>query len=126
MKIHRFVAAALCAAAMSATVVAEPAKVAGDWNVVLELSEIRGTPRLQLKQDGEKISGKYISGRYGEAPLEGTIKENKIQFTVSLTAEGTQTSGYFTGDVDGDRMGGAVEFEGAGEGTWTATRAPAK
>ena len=104
---------------------AAPAKVAGEWNVILELSSIRGTPRLALKQDGEKVTGVYI-GRYGESPLEGTVREKEIEFTVRLNAEGTETSGYFTGVVDGDKMGGAVEFEGAGEGTWTATRVPAK
>jgi hypothetical protein len=103
----------------------EPAKVAGDWNVVLELSTIRGTPRLSLKQEGEKITGAYI-GRYGESPLEGTVKEKEIEFTVRLNAEGAETAGYFTGVVDGDRMGGAVAFEGAGEGTWTASRVEAK
>jgi hypothetical protein len=104
---------------------AEPAKVAGEWNVVLELAAIRGQPKLVLKQDGEKVNGVYV-GRYGESPLEGTVKEKNIEFTVRLNAEGTQTSGYFVGVVDGDKMGGTVEFEGAGEGTWTATRAAAK
>jgi hypothetical protein len=115
----------LSAAAVVSAALPEPAKVAGDWNVVLELSTIRGTPRLSLNQDGEKISGAYI-GRYGESPLQGTIKEKEIEFTVRLNAEGAESSGYFTGVVDGDRMGGAVEFEGAGEGTWTASRAEAK
>ena len=129
--LHRLAGAALIAVLVAGGGIvalaapAEPAKVAGDWNVVLELSAIRGQPRITLKQDGEKLTGSYF-GRYGEAPLEGTIKENKIQFTVTLNAEGTQTSGYFTGEVDGDRMSGAVEFEGAGEGRWSATRAQAK
>jgi hypothetical protein len=129
---HRLVGAGLIAALVVASgalrttaAPAEPAKVAGDWNVVLELSAIRGQPKITLKQDGEKLTGSYF-GRYGEAPLEGTIKETKIQFTVTLNAEGTQTSGYFSGEVDGDRMSGAVEFEGAGEGKWSATRAQAK
>lgn len=103
----------------------EPAKVAGEWNVVLELSEIRGQPRLVLKQDGGKVNGVYI-GRYGESPLEGTVKEKNIEFTVTVNAEGTQTTGYFAGVVDGDRMSGTVEFEGAGEGIWTAARVPPK
>ena len=101
----------------------EPAKVAGEWNVVLELPTISGKPTLRITQDGEKLKGVYV-GRYGESPLEGTVKEKNIQFTVTLNAEGTTTSGYFTGVVDGDKMGGTVEFEGAGEGTWSATRVP--
>jgi len=116
---------AISVAALAAGPALEPAKVAGEWNVILELSAIRGQPRLVLKQDGEKVSGVYV-GRYGESPLEGVVKEKNIEFTVRLNAEGTQTTGYFSGVVDGDKMGGTVEFEGAGEGTWSATRVPPK
>jgi hypothetical protein len=101
---------------------AEPAKVAGKWNVTLELSSITGHPVITLKQDGEKLAGTY-EGRYGESPLTGTVKEKEISFTVTMVAEGTQTQGVFAGKVDGDTMGGDVSFEGAGDGTWSAVRA---
>ncbi len=110
---------ALCL--VSATLLAEPAKVAGVWNVALELETIKGHPVLTLKQDGEKITGTY-EGRYGPSALEGTIKEKAIEFSVTFVAEGMQTTGSFAGTVDGDTMSGTVEFEGAGEGTWSATR----
>jgi L-seryl-tRNA(Ser) seleniumtransferase len=110
---------------LSVTAFAAPANVVGRWNVSLELGSIVGHPTLDLKQDGEKLSGTY-KGRYGAAPIEGAVKENEIGFTVTMNAEGQETSGYFSGTIDGDRMSGSVEFEGAGEGTWTATRAPAK
>ena len=102
-----------------------PANVAGTWNVTLELGAITGRPTLELKQDGEKLTGPY-RGRSGASPLEGEVKENKVAFTVTLNAEGQQSSGYFGGVVDGDSMTGTVEFDGAGEGTWSAARAPAK
>ena len=101
---------------------AEPAKVAGKWNAVLQLESITGHPVLTFKQDGEKLTGTY-EGRYGESALEGTIKEKKIQFAVAFVAEGTQTQGIFVGTVDGDSMSGEVTFEGAGDGTWRASRA---
>jgi len=106
----------------SASVVAEPAKVEGKWNVVLQLESITGHPVLTLKQDGEKLTGTY-EGRYGPSALEGEIKEKKIAFAVTFNAEGTQTTGVFQGTVDGATMSGSVEFEGAGSGTWTAVRA---
>lgn len=104
---------------------AEPAKVAGQWNVTLELGSIKGHPTIELKQDGEKLTGTY-RGRYGAAPLEGAVKENQIGFSVTMNAEGQQTTGYFSGIVEGDKMSGTVEFEGAGEGTWSASRAEVK
>jgi len=101
---------------------AEPAKVAGKWNVTLELSSITGHPVITLKQDGEKLTGTY-EGRYGESALAGTVKEKEITFTVTFVAEGMQTQGVYTGKVDGDTMGGDVSYEGAGDGTWSAVRA---
>jgi hypothetical protein len=101
----------------------EPAKVAGIWKFTVELEMGTGHPTVTLKQDGEKITGTY-DGRYGASPLEGTVKDNKIEFTVSIVAEGTAVSGVFSGVVEPEGMSGSVEFEGAGEGTWTAVKAP--
>jgi len=112
-------------AMVGVTAFAAPANVAGQWSVSLELGSIVGHPTLDLKQDGEKLTGTY-RGRYGASPLEGAVKANQLGFTVTMTAEGQETSGYFSGTVDGDRMSGSVEFEGAGDGTWSATRTPPK
>jgi hypothetical protein len=103
----------------------EPAKVAGQWKFTVELEVGTGHPTVTLKQDGEKLSGTY-DGRYGASPLEGTVKDGKIEFTVSMVAEGVSISGVFTGLVEGDTMSGKVDFDQAGEGIWTAVRAPAK
>jgi hypothetical protein len=109
----------------SATVLAEPANVAGKWNAALQLETITGHPVLTFKQDGEKLTGTY-EGRYGTFDLKGTIKEKKIEFTVTMVAEGSQTQGFFAGTVEGDAIKGTVEFEGAGEGSWSASRVPEK
>jgi L-seryl-tRNA(Ser) seleniumtransferase len=122
--LQRFVIAGVLVAEIGLTFAA-PANVAGRWNVSLELGSIVGHPTLDLKQDGDKITGTY-RGRYGPSPLEGAVKDNHIGFTVTLNAEGQESSGYFAGTVEGDRMSGTVEFEGAGEGTWSATRSPAR
>jgi len=114
----RLVALALLAVPV---VSAEPANVAGKWNVTLELSSITGHPVITLKQDGEKLTGTY-EGHYGESPLTGTVKEKAISFTVTMVAEGTQTQGVFEGKIEGEAMGGDVSFEGAGDGTWSAVR----
>ena len=106
----------------AAAVSAEPANVAGKWNVTMQLESITGHPIILLKQDGEKLTGTY-EGRYGQSELKGSIKDKELEFTVSIVAEGMQTQGVFAGKVDGDTMGGEVSFEGAGDGTWSATRA---
>lgn len=116
----------MCLAALVPLRGLEPAKVAGVWSFSVELAVGTGHPTVTLKQDGEKITGTY-DGRYGPSPLEGTVKDQKIEFTVSMTAEGTAVTGVFAGTVEADGMTGTVDFEGAGEGTWTAVRkAPPK
>jgi hypothetical protein len=116
------VARLLAIGLFAAVVSAEPAKVAGKWNVTLQLESITGHPVILLKQDGEKLTGTYESARYGQSELKGTIKEKEIEFAVSFVAEGMQTQGVFGGTVDGDTMSGNCSFEGAGDGTWSASR----
>jgi hypothetical protein len=118
MRIPGILALSIFAAVLSA----EPANVAGKWNVTLELEAFTGHPIILLKQDGEKLTGTY-EGRYGPSELKGSIKEKEIEFTVSIVAEGMQSQGVFGGKVNGDTMSGNVSYEGAGDGTWSATRA---
>ena len=122
----RVLVASIVVLSVTATAVAEPAKVEGVWNLVLQLESITGHPVLTLKQDGEKLTGTY-EGRYGPTPVVGTIQESKIVFAVAFEVEGSKITGAFRGTVDGNNMSGSVEFEGAGSGTWSAERAkPAK
>ena len=100
----------------------EPAKVAGKWSGALQLESIQSSPTLTFVQDGEKLTGTY-QGYYGASPIEGAVKEKEINFTVTYNIEGSKIQAVFTGTVDGDSMGGRVEFEGAGSGSWSAKRA---
>jgi hypothetical protein len=102
-----------------------PANIAGQWRFTVELAMGTGKPIVTFKQDGGKITGTY-EGRYGASKLDGTVKENDVEFTVTQMIQGEQISGVFYGTVEADAMRGDVEYEGAGEGTWTAVRIPAK
>jgi hypothetical protein len=97
--------------------------VAGKWNMTLEMSTGTGTPILQLKQDGDKITGSY-SGRYGTFPLEGSLKERAIVFSVAMTVEGTSVTISFVGEVaaDGQTMKGSASLAEMGDLTWTAKK----
>jgi len=104
---------------------AAPANIAGPWQFTVELAVGTGRPLVTFTQDGEKITGTY-EGRYGKSNLEGTVKENHVEFTVTVVAEGTTVSGAFSGTYENDRMSGEVDYEGAGDGIWTAVRVPVK
>ena len=99
------------------------ASVAGKWAMALEMSMGTGTPTLELKQDGEKVTGTY-TGRYGTFALEGTVKARAIEFAVTISAEGQSVTMRFAGEVaaDNQTMKGTASLADLGEATWSAKR----
>jgi hypothetical protein len=97
--------------------------VAGKWTMTLEMSMGTGTPAIEFRQDGEKITGSY-TGRYGTSPLEGTLKGQTIQFRVRVEAEGQTVAMDFSGEVaaDGQTMKGKAVLGELGDATWSAKK----
>jgi hypothetical protein len=87
---------------------AHAANVDGTWKLTLETPQGAATPVIILKQNGEKLTGTY-KGRNTEAPLKGTIKGNKITFTVKLSRQGQEVEIVYSGTVDGDSMKGKAK-----------------
>jgi hypothetical protein len=60
----------------------------------------------------------------GQNPLEGTFKDKKIAFTVSVNMQGNEIALVYTGtlEADGTRMG-TVDLGGMAGGTWTGKKA---
>jgi hypothetical protein len=99
--------------------------VAGKWAMALELPQM-GTANttLDLKQDGEKVTGTYTGG-YGTFQLEGAVKARVIEFAFQMTAEGPAVWLSFRGEVAPDGasiLKGTGTIEGMGDVTWTAKR----
>lgn len=120
------VAAVSTAAAQTPAPVSKAIDVSGKWTVALELSIGTSNPTLALKQDGTKVTGTYTSARYGDAKLTGTIDDKgKLVFQVALSAEGTDVTMFFSGEVSADGLTiakGIVNIEGLGEGSWAAKK----
>ena len=112
------------AVALAAQTPAKPAAVVGKWTVSLETESFTATSALEFKQDGEKLTGTYMSARYGATPLQGTIKDRAIEFTFKLNADGTEVAMAFKGDVaaDGQTMKGRATIAEMGDATWTAKK----
>lgn len=102
-----------------------PVSVAGKWQTSLEMEVGTASIVLVFRQDGEKITGTY-TGRYGEYPLVGKVAERKIDFVVTIVAEGTETKMYFEGEITDTPQGlllkGVADLGGMGEAGWTARR----
>jgi hypothetical protein len=129
MNVLKRVALAACIVYAAAAVAAQqtqtpkPVDITGKWLVELHLEMGTSTPTLELKQDGEKISGTY-TGRYGAFPLAGTVKDRALAFSFKMNADGTEVSMSFTGEIaaDAQTMKGKAELEGLGDAAWNAKR----
>ena len=127
IKITLTLAALLIAASVTAfpAFAADTAKVAGEWNLTIESPNGPGTPSVILKQDGETLTGTY-KGRFGEAPVKGTVKGNDIKFSATISPQGQDIQLEYSGTVDGDEMKGTVKFGDLGEGKFTGKKKSAE
>jgi hypothetical protein len=94
------------------------ADISGKWtfNVVLDAGS--GSPTFDFKQAGEKITGTY-HGQLGDAPLEGTVKGNDVEFTVN----GGQLQAKYSGKLDGGaKIKGTVDYGEMGKGTFDGSK----
>lgn len=95
--------------------------VSGAWGLEVSSAAGSGTPTVTLKQEGEKLTGRY-SGQLGEAPLTGTLKGDAITFQFDVDVQGTALRVVYSGTVEGDTMKGTVSLGEIGEGTFTGSR----
>ena len=100
--------------------------IAGKWTLTVVTDVFTSTPSIEFAQDGEKITGTYESGRYGKTPLTGILKGRALEFSFTLSAEGTEVPMAYWGEVAADfqSIKGTAELTGLGSATWTAKRAP--
>lgn len=102
---------------------AEAVALTGKWQMTLEMEVGTSSPVLVLKHEGEKLTGTY-TGRYGEYPLVGKVDGRKVEFVVTISAEGTETVMSFAGELtaaDGI-LRGSANLGGMGDATWLAKR----
>ena len=106
----------------SAPSASDKTDISGAWAFQVESSAGSGSPTFTFKQDGEKLAGQY-KGAFGEAPLTGTVKGNKVDFVIKVEAQGQQMTITYAGTVEKDgSMKGTAELGEIGSATWTAKR----
>jgi hypothetical protein len=103
---------------------APPAKtdMTGTWTLQVATETISASPTVNIKQDGEKLTGQYISAQYGAFPLTGSIKDDKFELNVPMNIEGNSLAVYFGGTIDKDSVKGTVAYGDFAQGTFTGTR----
>ena len=100
---------------------AQATNVTGEWAFNVTTDQGGGTPAITFKQDGEKLTGKYV-GQLGSADLTGTVKGTAIHFTFTIDAGGQAAPVTYDGTVEKNTMKGKLDIGGMVNGTFTATK----
>jgi hypothetical protein len=80
-------------------------------------------PTLALKQDGEKLTGEYVSAQYGKFPVSGTVKGSDVTFGFTMNIESNAINVTYTGTVDKDgAIKGSVNYGDMMSGTFSAAK----
>ncbi|MGA7382725.1 MAG: hypothetical protein WBX03_17885 [Terriglobales bacterium] len=109
----------------------QPANVAGQWLMSWQGRDGARQGKLQLQQDGSKLTG-TLDGERGSMPVTGSLDGNTISFSTQSQGRRNFTMVY-TGTVDGDKITGTFQPQGGMGGgghhgggqqnhSWTATR----
>src|SRR5262245_36376238 len=100
-----------------AAALASAADITGTWTFDVQLDAGSGSPTFSFEQKGEALTGKY-QGQLGEAPLKGTVKGNKIQFTFQLEQGGQSGTVEYEGEIESaTAMKGKAKYGSLGAGT---------
>ncbi|MGD0021845.1 MAG: hypothetical protein ABSC54_06025 [Smithellaceae bacterium] len=108
--------ASLSYAAPKSKAAAKPvanANIDGKWYFSVTTPTGTGNPVFTFKLDGNKLTGNY-AGRFGEAPLTGTMKGDN--FEVKYVLDGATT--VYKGKINGDKVSGTCNLGGQVDGTF--------
>ncbi|HEY3743464.1 MAG TPA: hypothetical protein VGL53_26640 [Bryobacteraceae bacterium] len=95
--------------------------VTGKWTFNVETDAGSGSPTFIFKQSGEALTGTY-SGAFGEAPINGMVKGDSIEFTFKASSDGQEVTCKYRGKITGNQIKGNVDLGSVGTGTFTATK----
>lgn len=100
---------------------AQEVNVTGDWEMTTEGRRGETTSNIHFEQDGENLTV-TMEGRGGEIKGKGTIKGNKIEWTITRSTERGEFTMTYTGTVEGDTMSGEMQMGERGSRPWKAKR----
>lgn len=103
------------------TETARAQSIAGDWDLVLQSPQGAMTVALTLKQDGEKLTGEFVSP-LGAMPVNGTYANDKMAITAKLDVQGMSLEFALNGTLAGDAIAGTAKAGSFGEFPFTAKR----
>ena len=92
----------------------------GEWDLTTVSPVGTTTSMLVIKQDGDKVTAVGKSPQ-GERPYDSIKVDGKdITLVITIQYDGQPMTITYAGEVTKDGMGGAADFGGLAQGTWSA------
>jgi hypothetical protein len=98
-------------------------EVAGKWNLTVDAPGDAVQVQLDLKQEGETVTGTMVSTHGSGTITKGNFKEKKLTATINADIQGSPTELGVEGTVDGDKISGTITAAGLGSFSYTGSRA---
>jgi hypothetical protein len=100
---------------------AQDVNVTGDWEMTTQSPRGERTSDVHFEQEGEKLTvTMQIMGE--EVTAEGTVKGNKIEWSVTRSTQRGEFTISYSGTVEGDTMSGEAQMGDFGSMEWTAKK----
>ncbi len=121
---RRLLAAVVVLAVLATTATAAVLHdVTGRWMLAVVTDNGTGYPVLELKQEGERVTGSYTSNAMGSRTITGTVRGDTLSFALSASGAGEGMVLTYTAHiVNADSLNGAVDFAGQGGARFTGKR----
>ena len=116
-----FLSLVVATATMSTAAAAQ--SIAGSWDASMSTPGGVRKFTIEFQVSGDTLTG-TVHRAAGDVPLRGTIKGNLVKFSYTINYNGNDLTLTMTATVDGDTMKGTVDFGGAAEDEFSATRVP--
>lgn len=97
--------------------------VAGKWSLAVDVPGESVEVVLDLKQDGEAVTGTMASTHGSGTVTKGSFKEHKLNATIKADIQGSPTELTLDGTVDGDKISGTINAAGLGSFSYAGSRA---
>ena len=100
---------------------AQDVNVTGDWEMTTQSPRGERTSDVHFEQEGEKLTvTMQMMGE--EVTAEGTVKGNKIEWSITRSTQRGDFTISYSGTVEGDTMSGEAQMGDFGAMEWTAKK----
>jgi len=96
--------------------------VSGTWDMTIQSERGDWNTELTIEQDGEKIKVTMPGFQGDKLETEGTVTDNKIEFTFNISTQQGDFSITYKGTIEDDTMSGEADVGDFGTMKWTAKK----